>query len=203
MEPENRDSHGHRNNKTQNKKMKTLKTLTIAIAVSGLVSVTNLQASLAIDGDQFLAQSWGQRFRESDAGNFNRLEVFKVSGSDIEAPGFFNFSSGAWSTSGNAGSAQATGPTLTDVEFDIKWQDPKVTTVIDFYAWDGVTLRDSARGTWDAQTVVKYGWSFVNIPDGSLHTTPVPEPTTMIAGALLLLPFGASMLRTLRKNRAA
>ena len=32
---------------------------------------------------------------------------------------------------------------------------------------------------------------------------PVPEPTTMIAGALLLLPFGASALRRMRKNRAA
>jgi len=32
---------------------------------------------------------------------------------------------------------------------------------------------------------------------------PVPEPTTMIAGALLLLPFGASTLRVLRRNRTA
>ena len=32
--------------------------------------------------------------------------------------------------------------------------------------------------------------------------TPVPEPTTMIAGALLLLPFGASTLRILRKSHA-
>ena len=31
----------------------------------------------------------------------------------------------------------------------------------------------------------------------------VPEPTTMVAGALLLLPFGASTLRILRKNRTA
>ncbi|HTY88002.1 MAG TPA: hypothetical protein VMB80_11095 [Candidatus Acidoferrum sp.] len=30
---------------------------------------------------------------------------------------------------------------------------------------------------------------------------PVPEPSTMIAGALLLLPLGASVLRILRKNR--
>jgi hypothetical protein len=30
--------------------------------------------------------------------------------------------------------------------------------------------------------------------------TPVPEPTTMIAGALLLLPFGASTLRILRRR---
>lgn len=33
--------------------------------------------------------------------------------------------------------------------------------------------------------------------------TAVPEPATMIAGALLLLPFGASTIRILRKNRAA
>jgi hypothetical protein len=33
--------------------------------------------------------------------------------------------------------------------------------------------------------------------------TAVPEPTTMIAGALLLLPFGASTLRMLRKRQAA
>jgi hypothetical protein len=31
----------------------------------------------------------------------------------------------------------------------------------------------------------------------------MPEATTMIAGALLLLPFGASMLRMLRKKRTA
>jgi hypothetical protein len=31
----------------------------------------------------------------------------------------------------------------------------------------------------------------------------VPEPTTMIAGALLLLPFGASTLRFVRKSRQA
>jgi len=31
----------------------------------------------------------------------------------------------------------------------------------------------------------------------------VPETSTVIAGALLLLPFGASTLRILRKNRVA
>ncbi len=37
----------------------------------------------------------------------------------------------------------------------------------------------------------------------SVTRVPVPEPTTLIAGALLLLPFGASTLRILRKPRAA
>jgi choice-of-anchor C domain-containing protein len=36
---------------------------------------------------------------------------------------------------------------------------------------------------------------------GDVSLVPVPEPATMIAGALLLLPFGASTLRILRKAR--
>jgi len=35
----------------------------------------------------------------------------------------------------------------------------------------------------------------------SFHQVAVPEPTTVIAGALLLLPFGVSTLRIMRKNR--
>ena len=34
------------------------------------------------------------------------------------------------------------------------------------------------------------------------NVTPVPEPTTIVAGVLLLLPFGASTLRVLRKRTA-
>jgi len=49
-------------------------------------------------------------------------------------------------------------------------------------------------------------WGYFNGPIlylDDVSVTQVPEPTTMIAGALLLLPFGASTLRILRKNRAA
>jgi len=38
-------------------------------------------------------------------------------------------------------------------------------------------------------------------PVTSSSVSPVPEPTTVIAGALLLLPFGASAVRVLRKKR--
>jgi hypothetical protein len=40
-------------------------------------------------------------------------------------------------------------------------------------------------------------------PDGQSYVVAVPEPTTMLAGALLLLPFGASTLRILRKRQTA
>ena len=67
------------------------------------------------------------------------------------------------------------------------------------------------------QQVINY--DLASVPNGYLFTgtfsygadsgsatfdfTPVPEPTTMIAGALLLLPFGASTIRLLRKTRTA
>jgi hypothetical protein len=41
----------------------------------------------------------------------------------------------------------------------------------------------------------------VSLVEQSFHQ--VPEPTTIIAGALLLLPFGASTIRILRRNRTA
>lgn len=54
---------------------------------------------------------------------------------------------------------------------------------------NGSALDDGA-GPWSSQN-----------PGSQLVPVPVPEPTTMIAGALLLLPFGASTLRIVRKNR--
>jgi hypothetical protein len=48
---------------------------------------------------------------------------------------------------------------------------------------------------WDAYAQIIYTYNEPSVV--------VPEPTTMIAGALLLLPFGASTLRILRKNRTA
>jgi hypothetical protein len=41
--------------------------------------------------------------------------------------------------------------------------------------------------------------AFIN----NVNVSAVPEPTTMVAGALLLLPFGMSTLRMLRKSRTA
>jgi len=42
-----------------------------------------------------------------------------------------------------------------------------------------------------------------NVLLSSATFTAVPEPTTFVAGALLLLPFGASALRMVRKNKQA
>jgi hypothetical protein len=59
-------------------------------------------------------------------------------------------------------------------------------------AWAGIEI-----GNWNnGNSVIPASADFDSI-------TVVPEPTTMIAGALLLLPFGASTLRMFRKTRTA
>jgi hypothetical protein len=58
------------------------------------------------------------------------------------------------------------------------------------------------------ETITLGSGDFPNFPQDRLYSfganvTPVPEASTVIAGALLLLPFGASTLRILRRNRMA
>jgi len=63
---------------------------------------------------------------------------------------------------------------------------------------NGYILRDSLYvSSGGTQTTPGAGQDMI------WNLTPVPEPTTMIAGALLLLPFGASTIRFMRKNRKA
>jgi hypothetical protein len=50
-------------------------------------------------------------------------------------------------------------------------------------------------------TVYGQGYATVSQVSQSFHQTAVPEPSTVVAGALLLLPFGVSTLRILRKNK--
>lgn len=66
------------------------------------------------------------------------------------------------------------------------------------------TLGTASSGAWVEDFFGGYG------DDGGLagntgngYTMPVPEPTTIVAGLLLLLPFGASTVRMFRKSRAA
>ncbi len=79
-----------------------------------------------------------------------------------------------------------------------------------------VTDAEAALGLTDATIVGNangaYGVVALNLWDSNGSSTApnkqpmlgiVPEPSTIIAGALLLLPFGVSTVRILRKNKAA
>jgi hypothetical protein len=89
-----------------------------------------------------------------------------------------------------------------------------------FYAggigYDLAANGSSGNATWgggSSYQQLPYGGGYAEQANGdyihgravtlTITPAPVPEPTTMIAGALLLLPFGASTLRMLRKSRTA
>jgi hypothetical protein len=84
--------------------------------------------------------------------------------------------------------------------------DRMVTFLVTGYYTDPV-----AQTGWTAFTEPTYVIAFEDGTDYDYNdlvvqvsgVAPVPEPTTMLAGALLLLPFGASTLRILRRNRTA
>ena len=85
--------------------------------------------------------------------------------------------------------------------------------LVAYQGFDGRTITIGANPeAWDANSYV-IGWEDLPLSQSDLdyqdmvllvsEVVPVPEPTTIIAGALLLLPLGASTLRVLRRNRAA
>jgi hypothetical protein len=98
---------------------------------------------------------------------------------------------------------------------------PLVLTAGNQYAVVGLWLTpppgyEATTGVGAASEITFNGYKYNSLTTLSLPTTgyappifgpnfqftPVPEPTTMVAGALLLLPFGASTLRILRRRTA-
>lgn len=172
--------------------MKTLRTFTVGLAAMALLSFTNAQAS-------FVA-SWAQQWNESNVGTFTQIDVYLRSGNGValEAPGLRSFTLGSgWTSVMTTPSlAIARGPSLSNLNFKTAFTSEDIVPLsIDLYAWDGITLRNSVRASWSGST-----WSF---GASAVEAGPavVPEPTTLIASALLLLlPFGSMTLRFFRNH---
>ena len=76
-------------------------------------------------------------------------------------------------------------------------------TLINFnYVGVDNVMFDSFGGTQNPDYSQGHGTQFA-MDNLTINATPVPEASTMLAGALLLLPFGVSTLRLLRKTRVA
>jgi hypothetical protein len=87
------------------------------------------------------------------------------------------------------------------------WELENETATGSVAAWINTILFNKFGGnlaTWQGNAVNFYGVQVMNLTSGTTKNqdllVAVPEPTTMIAGALLLLPFGASTLRMLRRK---
>jgi hypothetical protein len=93
--------------------------------------------------------------------------------------------------------------------------EPGVGSLASFLAkYPDATIADNPFTAGDGGVSIVMGWDGVvnegYVNDVSINGTtydfepsPVPEPSTMIAGAAMLLPFAASTLRLLRKRQSA
>ncbi len=179
-------------------KNSSLKTFATGLAAVALVIVfaNSARATLITIGDPAEIGSWGQGFNESGVGNFTQVETIMRSGGPFESPGFAGLA-GGWTVGlFSANQVVATGPAINNMTWTIRFLGSSSSPLVfDFYAWNGNTLAERARASWNGG-----GWTINGNAEVLSAPTAVPEPTTMIAGLLLLLPLGASTLRILRKK---
>ncbi len=95
---------------------------------------------------------------------------------------------------------QATAGSQSSLFTDYQGDPGGVSTV-----WETFTLQFQATGTSTAITLqatdANSGNAFVGL--ANVNVSAVPEPATIISGVLMLLPFGASTLRILRRRQVA
>ena len=90
--------------------------------------------------------------------------------------------------------------------FTVSWNGKVIDTLANAntFGWTPFSLKVTATS---ASTPLVFGFqqdtTYLHFDDASVEqvAAPVPEVSTCLAGVLMLLPFGASSLRMLRKNR--
>ncbi len=178
--------------------MKLLKPLRAGIAAAVMLAATSAQAVIDI-GDPVEGGSWEQMFNQSsgDIGGsaFTRMDLIMYSpGDSFESPWVYSFSQPGWSATSVSTTYLIASRTSssTSVNFTVKFAGTKA-NALDFYVytWNGTALVGNERAHWSGSA-----WSF----DKLAPIPAVPEPGTILAGALLLLPFAASTIRRFRKT---
>jgi hypothetical protein len=159
-------------------------------------------ATIITVGDPFNSGSWSATFRQSDIGNFDRIEAFVLTGNQFKT-GLENLSRGDWGVSLVSSSySYASGSYDDGLEFDMHFDGVHIdntgvvsTSPVDLRfltSYDGM-IKEDIFASWDGRN-----WRFEDF-DG--HTcgnpvAPVPEPSTMV-----LLGAGFAALGIMAKSR--
>ncbi len=179
--------------------MKPFATAFRVLGFAAIMSTTITQASFVQTADPVDTHSWAVGLQWSDAKAISQMEAFTVSGDPFEMPGFSNFSDGSWVNVPDTSShILAVGNPDTYLSFNMNFLNSDKTVTFDIWGYLGSTVQGGDRFVYDQGNLI-------SITDLSLNLAPipVPEPTTVLAGILALLPFGASAIRIVRKNRTA
>jgi hypothetical protein len=150
-------------------------------------------------------ESWNSgQFHDPEPFSYNLVVGIYQSGSQFESPGFSSLSAGWTSTYYSATRIEAAGTLTTDLYYQFNFLGPlngSTTSVWDFWVYNGTTAEAGYRMSYGTPGAVACGngWYYTILDNGDAPA--VPEPGTILAGALLLLPFGLSTIRVLRKGR--
>jgi hypothetical protein len=191
-----------------------MKIRTLQIAIMAVALVIAVQARASVVGNVTVSPANSVDISWTDGnygGPIDALEAIIVSGNGatfdlpvtVTDPGWSGVLLNSTATFA-AGPANANNQTITLSFADSL--NSLTGVMVDFYYWDAGNALPQLAWQWlNLPTDVGYtqGIDWQYLTSANPAEPSVPEPTTMIAGALLLLPFGASTLRILRKNRAA
>jgi hypothetical protein len=191
--------------KTGKKQMKPMR---LAVVAASLAAAMSASATFVGDFTVGPGHSWDVSWTDTSGGaQINGLEAVIVSG-NATFDGAVSVGLSGWTgTLLSSTLSYASGPAAgEDRTISLAFTDPPPLNggvVVDiFELHNGVVVGSPAQA-----------WQWTDLPSGppdsdwqyisSSALVPVPEPSTVIAGLSLLLPFGASTLRILRKNRIA
>jgi hypothetical protein len=179
----------------------------LAVVAMALASAHNAQATFdwpPVNG-VFPGKSWTpQSSARGEVAIFDRVTAEVARGNSAhEADGMRSFTDGSgWQwVSSSGGRTEGTGPDLIQVSWLLEWNglrpsDHDDSIPIYLKTLQCGTMVSAVEADYEKDKGGNWNWRYT-LP--SL----IPRPGTMIAGALLLLPFGVSTIRFLRKNRAA
>lgn len=190
-----------------------------------LVALTcGTQAAIEMDtvGSPEITGSWTQKFTLKEDGKhaqpFNEIQVLVdktynknayLESKPADSHDAFTFSTSSWTETSHVGGifAEAKGTATKSLTFDLNFGGKGGPYDVRFILVD----RELVRGCWQTYDMEvatycakKNTWT---IQDVGCHNdtdlTPVPEPSTLIAGSLALIPLGIRTLRKMRKNYTA
>jgi len=200
--------------KTKSKNMKNYKTIIAMVAAGMALVATERSAEATLSGTAYVTEGNGAQpelqvqYSASQTGPALWLYSYSFLVGDLTDQGFAAIT-GNPVTSFSVAASYVNAGSLTSADSAVGEIESGY-VVWDYTPTPGATGSDTVTFTSDFGPTLgiasgndgSVSWNSSN-PGGQLVAVPVPEASTVMAGALMLLPFGIGAVRSLRKERVS